>query len=139
MASMLRVGFSNEPLVQVAVVSVLLAIFLLVIFVNAFPNSAKYIKFPEPVNALFRFAYACFLKPHTGDSSGSQQDALESFYAAQAAVYDSTRTVLLHGREDMLGLAAAQLKHRLQTGAIRRKPIWVDVSFPSAVRFLALC
>ncbi|KAI9726206.1 MAG: hypothetical protein M1828_001879 [Chrysothrix sp. TS-e1954] len=74
-----------------------------------------------------KFCYNCFLKPHDGDHTGQQQDALESFYKAQAAVYDSTRMRLLQGREDLLGLMAAHLKHRTATGAITTKPIWIDI------------
>lgn len=52
----------------------------------------------------------------------------ESFYKTQADVYDATRTRLLKGREDMLALAAAQLKHRTEAGLISQRPVWVDVS-----------
>lgn len=52
----------------------------------------------------------------------------ESFYRAQADVYDATRLKLLRGREDMLGLVAAQLKHRAEAGLISQRPVWVDVS-----------
>lgn len=52
----------------------------------------------------------------------------ESFYKAQASVYDATRVQLLRGREDMLGLVAAQLKHRAEAGLISQRPVWVDVS-----------
>lgn len=52
----------------------------------------------------------------------------ESFYKAQADVYDATRLKLLRGREDMLGLVAAQLKHRAEAGLISQRPVWVDVS-----------
>lgn len=51
----------------------------------------------------------------------------ESFYKAQASVYDATRVQLLRGREDMLGLVAAQLKHRAEAGLISQRPVWVDV------------
>lgn len=53
----------------------------------------------------------------------------ESFYKAQADVYDATRTRLLRGREDMLGLVAAQLKHRCEAGSISQRPVWVDVGW----------
>ncbi|EME77424.1 uncharacterized protein MYCFIDRAFT_191528 [Pseudocercospora fijiensis CIRAD86] len=79
------------------------------------------------IEYLLRFAYTCFLKPHTGDASGNQQDALESFYKSQASIYDVTRSKLLQGREDMLALVAAQVKHRRDTGQISKKPIWVDI------------
>lgn len=48
----------------------------------------------------------------------------------QADVYDSTRKRLLQGREDMLGLVAAQLMYKASQGAYcKRGPIWVDVRF----------
>lgn len=34
---------------------------------------------------------------------------------------------LLRGREDMLGLVAAQLKHRAEADLISQRPVWVDV------------
>ena len=43
-------------------------------------------------------------------------------------MYDATRKTLLRGREDMLGLVAAQLRYKADKGAyIHRKPIWVDI------------
>jgi betaine lipid synthase len=85
---------------------------------------------PSALGSFLRFFYASFLKPHNGDGLGEgQQAALESFYKAQAGVYDATRKRLLRGREDMLGLVAAQL---VQKAASERthdpKRIWVDVS-----------
>lgn len=84
----------------------------------------------------WKFFYACFLKPlDRGNAAdvkvlSGQQRALEGFYRTQAEIYDATRGVLLCGREDMLQLAAAQLKHRL--GSRDAKPIWVDVG-PSSL------
>ncbi|OCH86134.1 S-adenosyl-L-methionine-dependent methyltransferase, partial [Obba rivulosa] len=82
------------------------------------------------LSVYWRFFYACFLKPfdHSSTSDGkatSQQAALESFYRSQAGIYDATRATLLRGREDMLRLAASQLKHRAIQG--QPKPIWVDI------------
>ena len=93
-----------------------------------------------------RFIYASFLKSHSGDGTGAgQQGALESFYKIQvchllilmteansvhpqADVYDSTRNLLLRGREDMLGLIAAQLSYKASHGEWPKAgPIWVDV------------
>lgn len=74
-----------------------------------------------------KFAYASFLKPHTGRPDGGQQSALESFYSAQASVYDATRKQLLHGREDMLGCVAAQLRLPLRRPEGDRKPVWFDI------------
>jgi betaine lipid synthase len=36
----------------------------------------------------------------------------------------------------MLGLVAAQLKHRCEAGLISQRPVWVDVSRLLAVLFL---
>lgn len=88
-------------------------------------------KEPGLLRSIWLFCYSCFLKPHNGDSHGTQQDALESFYQSQASAYDTTRRTLLKGREDMLAVAAAQLKHRqtkAEKGSAAPKPIWVDVS-----------
>jgi betaine lipid synthase len=38
---------------------------------------------PSFVKSILLFCYSCFLKPHSG-AHGSQQNALESFYASQA-------------------------------------------------------
>ena len=43
-------------------------------------------------------------------------------------MYDATRKRLLRGREDMLGLVAAQMKYREEAKTSKEKPIWVDVS-----------
>jgi betaine lipid synthase len=51
-------------------------------------------------------------------------------------VYDATRTRLLKGREDMLGLVAAQLKHRCEAGLISQRPVWVDVRSDTPLRKL---
>jgi len=86
---------------------------------------------PYTLYAYWKFFYASFLKPHTGDGSAAgQQAALESFYSAQAVAYDATRSRLLRGREDMLGLVAAQLQYRREKDQVMsgKKPIWVDVS-----------
>ncbi|KAF1959847.1 betaine lipid synthase [Byssothecium circinans] len=114
----------------------IIGIFLFTVFVFA---SKRKKGEPSTIQAYLKFFYACFVKPHTGDGSGSQQDALESFYKAQADVYDATRTRLLKGRGDMLGLVAAQLKHRCEAGLVSQRPVWVDqmnafVSIPDFFR-----
>ena len=93
----------------------------------------------DEVPGLFRsmllFCYSCFIKPHAAGSDGTQQAHLESFYASQSGVYDTTRKPLLKGREDMLALVAAQLRFKAQKdgkpeendGDEKRKRIWVDV------------
>jgi betaine lipid synthase len=117
------VALSKDPMVHVGIAGILLLAFLTAIFAAAFLQPAKYSGPLNTISAYGRFAYACFFKPHTGDDTGSQQDALESFYKHQAAAYDATRTRLLHGREDMLSLVASQLKEKHSS----KKPIWVDV------------
>ena len=89
-------------------------------------------KFESPtlatVQTYAKFAWNCFLKPHGKGETGTQQDALESFYKTQASVYDATRSRLLQGREDMLDLVAAQMRQRVDSGTVPSKPVWVDVS-----------
>lgn len=54
---------------------------------------------------------------------------LEMLTTRKAAVYDATRRRLLRGREDMLGLVAAQLKFKVENKELQQgKAIWVDVS-----------
>ena len=83
---------------------------------------------PGLARAFFLFFYSCFIKPHRGDGSGTQQEALESFYKKQASAYDATRQLLLQGREDMLALVGAQLEAR-SSGAKggKKRRVWVDV------------
>ncbi|KAK5384212.1 hypothetical protein LTS13_002405 [Exophiala xenobiotica] len=73
-----------------------------------------------------RFAYVCLIKPHEHKTDGGQQSALESFYAAQANVYDATRKRLLRGREEILAILAAQLQARSASNQAR-KPVWYDI------------
>ncbi|PMB70689.1 hypothetical protein BM221_003144 [Beauveria bassiana] len=87
---------------------------------------------PGLLKSFFLFFYSSFLKPHQGGSKASQQDALESFYKKQAGAYDTTRGILLRGREDMLALVVAQLKAKFQSpqdvGKSKcEKRIWVDI------------
>lgn len=92
-------------------------------------SGSKQLTVPSGLATFARFFYASFLKPHSGDGAiTGQQAALESFYKAQADVYDATRKRLLRGREDMLGLVAAQLRYKEGKGAwMGRRPIWVDI------------
>ncbi|KAK3203243.1 hypothetical protein GRF29_112g627140 [Pseudopithomyces chartarum] len=113
----------KDPFNLVVLAIGVLSVFLIATFAVAFKPKGE----TGTVQAYLKFIYACFLKPHTGDRNGDQQDALESFYKAQADIYDATRTRLLRGREDMLGLVAAQLKHRCEAGLISQRPVWVDI------------
>nr|OQO26246.1 hypothetical protein B0A51_07252 [Rachicladosporium sp. CCFEE 5018] len=116
-----------KPLTQVSLASVLLVLILASYFILSFTELSLLRKTYNACNEYGKFAYSCFLKPHTGDGSGGQQAALESFYKTQASIYDATRSRLLQGREDMLALVAAQVRHRVETGKIEHKPIWVDI------------
>jgi betaine lipid synthase len=83
----------------------------------------------QNVSRLVQFAWCCFLKPVRGSS---QSENLDSFYTAQADIYDATRTALLKGRETMLQLAAAELKARYEITPtsptmMKRPRIWVDM------------
>lgn len=122
----------KDPHAQIFIVGV--SVILLIGIVFAYTLKPKNSNQTEPTawESFVRFVYACFLKPHEGDSGAGQQAALESFYKAQADVYDATRKTLLRGREDMLALVAAQL---VQKAARDRshdpRRIWVDVSLRS--------
>ncbi|RAH74331.1 class I SAM-dependent methyltransferase [Aspergillus aculeatinus CBS 121060] len=90
-------------------------------------RQTRKVDYDSGIFTYLKFIYASFLKPHEKNGSG-QQDALESFYKTQASVYDATRKRLLRGREDMLGLVAAQLKHKVDSQELRAgEAIWVDI------------
>lgn len=130
MASLIPSILPKDPHTQIYIVGASLVLLIGFIFAVVFRSPKEDEENPSTLTSFFRFFYASFLKPHTGDGTGNgQQDALESFYKAQAGVYDATRKRLLRGREDMLGLVAAQL---VQKAAKERthnpKRIWVDVS-----------
>lgn len=131
MASLISNILVEDLHVQILIVGASIIILIGIIFATAF-KSNKSPKNDEELTSLssfIRFFYACFLKPHEKHGSNGQQDALESFYKAQAGVYDATRKRLLCGREDMLGLVAAQLVHKSGKAQLKnQKRIWVDVS-----------
>ncbi|KAG8626659.1 hypothetical protein KVT40_005604 [Elsinoe batatas] len=120
-----RVSLPAIP--QISLATVLLVLVVLTYFTLSFTELETIQKLYAGFRTYSRFAWNCFFKPHTGDDTGCQQDALESFYKSQAGIYDATRSRLLDGRETMLGLVAAQVKHQAASGALPKKPIWVDV------------
>lgn len=130
MASLIPNVLPKDPHAQIYIVGAGIVVLLGAIFAVTSLTSKKQEESPGALFSFLRFFYASFLKPHTGDGTGNgQQDALESFYKAQAGVYDSTRKRLLRGREDMLGLVAAQLVHKAASERTHDpKRIWVDVS-----------
>lgn len=86
---------------------------------------------PGLFRSFMLFFYSCFVQPHKHGRTNNQQDSLERFYKKQATGYDATREFLLRGREDMLALAAADLKAKDASVAVDEssgKHIWVDVS-----------
>lgn len=94
-----------------------------------FSIAAIFIYKAQNVSRLIQFAWCCFFKPVKGSS---QSEHLDSFYTAQADIYDATRTALLKGRETMLQLAAAELKARYEVmpsspNLMRQPRIWVDL------------
>lgn len=124
--------FSKDPHTQILIVGATVVLLVAVIFAVTFRAGKEDGENPDPVSSFLRFFYASFLKPHSRDGAGNgQQDALESFYKNQAGVYDTTRKRLLRGREDMLGLVAAQLVQKAAKNDTHgSKRIWVDVSPP---------
>lgn len=134
----LTLNILREPQTQIFTTVVALFFFIALIFFAR--NASLYLKNseqdeenPSAFKSFLRFFYASFLKPHNGDGTeNGQQDALESFYKAQAGVYDATRERLLRGRKDMLALVAAQLVNKASRERTHdTKRIWVDVSlFP---------
>ena len=134
----LTLDILREPQTQIFTTVVVLFFFIALIFfarnASLYPkNSAQDEENPSAFKSFLRFFYASFLKPHNGDGTeNGQQDALESFYKAQAGVYDATRERLLRGRKDMLALVAAQLVNKASRERTHdTKRIWVDVSlFP---------
>jgi betaine lipid synthase len=132
MASLTPNILPKDPHTQIFIVGANLVLLIGVIFAVTFQSTKKGDEEnPSALGSFLRFFYASFLKPHNGDGLGEgQQGALESFYKAQAGVYDATRKRLLRGREDMLGLVAAQLVHKAASERTHDpKRIWVDVSF----------
>lgn len=133
MASPIPSILPKNPHTQILIVGVSLLLLVGFIFATTFKSTKNDEAEPSAWSSFVRFFYACFLKPHEGDSAAGQQAALESFYKAQAGVYDATRKTLLRGREDMLGLVAAQLVQKAaKTRSHESKRIWVDVSSDAA-------
>ncbi|KAK5939584.1 hypothetical protein PMZ80_007963 [Knufia obscura] len=125
---------ASKMRVQIEPETGLLALGVAIAFFALFAFVAQYFELSSSISAdkffltpYLKFAYVSFLKPHTGQADGGQQSALESFYSAQASIYDATRKRLLRGREDMLGCVAAQLQVPTRRPAGGRRPVWFDV------------
>lgn len=75
-----------EPETGLLAIGVAIVFFVLLAFI------AQYYEFSAPIASekffltpYLKFAYICFIKPHTGQNDGGQQSALESFYSAQVS------------------------------------------------------
>ncbi|KAH3687805.1 hypothetical protein WICPIJ_001213 [Wickerhamomyces pijperi] len=81
----------------------------------------------EYTKSFMVFAYACFVKPFASRSvdHANHQNNLEGFYKTQAKFYDTTREVLLQGRDDALKLAFSHTK--AQQADPKKKLVWVDI------------
>lgn len=66
----------RDPFQQLTLSLCVLGLFLASIFVFALKPKNKTEPAPSGTEAYLKFIYGCFLKPHTGDGTGSQQDAL---------------------------------------------------------------
>jgi betaine lipid synthase len=64
----------RDPFNLVVLSLAVIGIFLLTVFAFALQQPKK--GESSTLQAYLKFFYACFVKPHTGDGSGSQQDAL---------------------------------------------------------------
>jgi betaine lipid synthase len=132
MASLIPNILPKDPHSQIILVGVSLILLIGIVFAATFRSAKNGKDEPSAWSSFVRFFYACFLKPHETDGSAGQQAALESFYKAQADVYDATRKTLLRGRENMLGLVAAQLVQKAARDRTHdTKRIWVDVGTQS--------
>lgn len=65
----------RDPFHQLVAALCVVGVFLAVVFALALRPKSKD-QAPSTFEAYLKFIYGCFLKPHTGDGSGSQQDAL---------------------------------------------------------------
>ena len=139
MASLIPNILPKDSHSQILITGASIALLVGIVFAATFGSNKK----PKSDDELstwasfIRFFYACFLKPHDKYGENGQQDALESFYKAQAGVYDATRKRLLCGREDMLELVAAQLLHKEANGQLKnQRRIWVDVSTAASISWV---
>lgn len=124
---MYHIPFSDLK-VQIALAAVVVSVIALTVFFRAWQRVGTRSTSLSAFEAYTKFCWNCFFQPHTIKTNHGQQDALESFYKAQASIYDATRVRLLRGREDMLGLVAAQVKRRVINQDLPRKSVWIDVS-----------
>lgn len=66
----------RDPYTQLTLSLCVLGLFLATVLIFALKPKKDAEPTPNSVEAYLKFIYGCFLKPHTGDGTGSQQDAL---------------------------------------------------------------
>jgi betaine lipid synthase len=74
----LTVLVPRDPFYQLTVALCFIGILIVTVFTFALKPKSKGTNV-NTLEAYLKFIYGCFLKPHTGDGSGSQQDALVGF------------------------------------------------------------
>lgn len=75
-----------EPETGLLVIGVAIAFFALFAIVAQYFELSTSISIDSfSVTPYLKFAYACFIKPHSKRKDGTQQTALESFYATQVS------------------------------------------------------
>lgn len=75
-----------DPETGILIIGVAIAFFVLLALVAPYLELSSSVTLDKFVlTPYFRFAYASFIKPHTGHVGDGQQSALESFYAAQVS------------------------------------------------------
>ena len=73
----------TAPMAQVNFATVCLIVLVIAYVVLSFTELTILSKTYNAFHHYGTFIYSCFLKPHSGDGTGNQQDALESFYSTQ--------------------------------------------------------
>lgn len=97
--------------------SIALAVGFLSTFAVLFSN--------EKSKSFLVFIWACFFKPFTSSKvHEDHQNNLETFYKTQAKFYDTTREILLQGRDEALKLAFSHAKANSSRG---KKLVWIDI------------
>lgn len=66
----------RDPYTQLTLSLCVLGLFLATVFLFVLSSKKESEPAPNSIEAYLKFIYGCFLKPHTGDDTGSQQDAL---------------------------------------------------------------
>lgn len=77
----------RDPFHQLTIALCIVGLFLAAVFALALKPKSKG-QAPSTIEAYLKFIYGCFLKPHTGDGSGSQQDALVGFRSTMKLGHD---------------------------------------------------